>query len=598
MTSETLSSDLSLADLLTLDDLAQGKGSPAKVEAYRELEWRKCAADPVYFVEHYCFLKLKSGRAAPFRPMFPCQIETFRELQNGESPIQVKSRQLGQTTGISHYALWDIIFNEAVKWNFFGADEDASKDIKGRLDVTVDRLPQWMKDRAGVTESKQNRKKDGTMSIGFGMSEITLFSGSVKKAQGMSGKTFLDDFGKHTDAERKWQLIYPTIDDPNPANRGQIAIVFNGDGEDFCYHLYQQAKQGNSVLTPHFYSWKDDPRRLEGAYVEDGVTRYPWYEKAKQNYLFDNPDRDIMSFKAQFPDTEDEAFFISDVSRFDLRTLEGMKQLARRHKPKAGYVAEGEHGTYFRGHARDGYLNLYQPPTADARYIIGLDAAGGNGPNGDFSIAQVFRICAEHDRYEAFERAGWWKRDGRGEAEGHWKIPDIDGTPAFTPNLKDIVLEQVAVYAAKPEPVQFGKQAVKIAQFYNGALVVPEANSHGQTVINTMKSEGYLNIFKRTSRGDSYTDRDVEKYGFYTEQDSKVILIDTLADWLASGSVIVIDDPTIKELTKYRTFQTPTGKTRTSAPKGQHDDRVMALGMAVYGAAQQKVVSFTTYDFF
>ena len=573
-----------LARAVVFHGLAKGGGSYRQQLAYQELEWRRCRADYNYWRRHYCYLKLKSGEIIPWSTPFPIQESSAAEWQSGESTIEVKSRQLGETTNATHFALWDCMFSDAAKWNFFGAGEDESKDMMDRLRATMDRLPQWMLDRSrrtyGKAEPKRQDRKESVTTYSFGLSELRVFSGSVRKAQGLAGKSILDDFGKHEDQERKWQLLYPTIDDPDPANRGQVIIIFNGNGEDFAFHLYQKAKRGEVALTPHFYSWRDDPRRLwvtdstggPRCDLEDRRERYPWYENAKSQYMVDNPDADELAFKAQYPDNEEEAFYISGNSRFKLTKLQGYNGIAHKMgKPKVGYLEEREEGHHWHTHGRQGVFRLYEEPVEGAEYVIGIDPAGGHAAS-DYSAIQVCRLV-QHDRAEIarlVERYGWNEP------------PTVDGLPAFEFQDTVSVLEQVLTYQARAEPTMVARQSVKLGEWYNDALLIPERNSHGVAVIDAIKPV-YWNIYQEVKK-EKYADDETERLGYWTGPSTKDAMIDWLAEWLDNAWVFLRDTATVRELSTFGWQTSTSGKQSLGAPKGMNDDLVDSLALCVVGA--------------
>ena len=579
----------SLIRALTYRDLKDGKGTHRQQAAFQELEWRRCAADFEYFRVNYCHIILKSGDILPWTEPYPMQVSAVKEWLEGESTIEVKARQLGETTNGTHFALWECLFREAVIWNFFGADDDASKDMKRRLDATLDRLPSWMLSRARMTEGGSNKRKDrqdAATILTFGLSTIRVFTGSVKKAQGLTGKTLWDDAGKHIDPERKWQLLYPTIDDPDPANRGQLIIIFNGNGEDFLYHLYQKAKAGQNNLTAHFYSWRDDPRRM-WAPDEHGVgphcviaekrEYYPWYENAKQQYLVENPDKDTEAFKAQYPETEDEAFYISSDSRFDSTKLQGYSLVIKRHpRPKIGYLEgvldeNGENiGWEWHTHGSNGNIRLFEPPADEASYIVGVDPAGGHADS-DYSVMQVCRLVqGKYEVEEALKRVGYDNP------------PTVDGKAAFEVVDNHFMLEQVMTYQARTEPAHLAHAVEKVGEWYNDALVVVESIAHGGTVLDHLK-QTYWNLY-REERNEKFTDEETERLGFWPQAHKKTQAIDNLAAWLSNAWLMLRDGASVNELRIYGYQQSAAGAVRLGAPKGMHDDLVIGLALCVVGA--------------
>ena len=73
---------------------------------------------------------------------------------------------------------------------------------------------------------------------------------------------------------------------------------------------------------------------------------------------------------------------------------------------------------------------------------------------------------------------------------------------------------------------------------------------------------------------------------FQTGNASKALAIDAVALALERGQLGLPDDRTLfDELSAYDAERLPSGMLRYSAPEGMHDDCVMALALAVWGAA-------------
>jgi hypothetical protein len=522
----------------------------------------------VYWRSRWAYLKVKGGSVMKWDDPFPCQTEEAELWQAGISTIDVKGRQTGQTSDAAHFALWDCMFHEAVVWNIVGADEDAGKDVTDRIQATLDRLPSWMLERSRMTlgasrKGKRQHEQQGVTVMTFGLSKLRVLTGSVRKLQGMTGKVLLDDFGKHLDQERKWQLTYPVIDDPNPEHRGQVIVIFNGNGKDFGYHLYRRAKSGEIALRARFLDWTADPRRLDGAFERDGKTVYPWYENARAQYLVENPEADEYAFRAQYPATEDDAFFLHGNSRFDLAVLarhsarveeerDAAEAKGKSYPPLGFLVKDDEEGWKYERH-RTGRLRLYIKPDPEGEYVVAVDSAGGRQA-GDYCVAMVGRV---YDEY----------------------------------------VEQVAVYEAKVEPAdELAYNGVGLAEMYNEALVIPETGSsgHGASFVNAIKSD-YPNIYRciRTSR---WLDEEKEELGFATTPGSRNDLLASLAKslgrlsddaWDAEPTLILHDQRTIEQL---QHFEIDPKTNKAQAPKGENDDLVICAGLLLIAAREIRSV--------
>jgi hypothetical protein len=216
-----------------------------------------------------------------------------------------------------------------------------------------------------------------------------------------------------------------------------------------------------------------------------------------------------------------------------------------------GFLETQEEGKYAFSPNPRSHLSMWELPfgakslgdspvpqgKAGDRYVIGVDPSGGVGDKSDIAVAMVCKVLP----------------GGR-------------------------VIEQVAIFAARIEPSELGYETLKLAHFYNDAFVVVEANNHGPMTIEVLKAD-YSNLYMRQTF-DKFTDKAQDPIGFWTSGVSKNKLIDQLGQWLAEDRIIIADDSTMDELA---TFEHGEG-TKTGAPKGHYDDRVLALAFCVEGA--------------
>lgn len=112
-------------------------------------------------------------------------------------------------------------------------------------------------------------------------------------------------------------------------------------------------------------------------------------------------------------------------------------------------------------------------------------------------------------------------------------------------------------------------------------LVVVESNSYGQAIIENLRDDGYVHMYRRT-KYDKISNRWTEHLGFATTQQSRPILLSRLHQWISSQK---LDPVCVRVKTEMNTF-VYNQKGKPEADKGKHDDLVMALGLALIGLDQ------------
>lgn len=235
----------------------------------------------------------------------------------------------------------------------------------------------------------------------------------------------------------------------------------------------------------------------------------------------------------EYPRTYREAFLASGSPRFSINILsEYYENIAPPMKIRGDItdmgIVENEKGN-FRGFIKK---------ETKGQYLISADVSEGL-ENGDYSSAKV--LC---------------RRTGKQVAEWHGHIDYAD----------------------------FGTQLVKLGKYYNNAILVVEANNHGNATIvqikNVEKYPSYL-IFSSNyvaPRADDDFKRPNKRYGWMTTSISKGVIIDNLAYMILHKEVPFFVKEDLSELSSY--VKDKNGA--TNAEKGCYDDRVMALAIGYY----------------
>lgn len=110
---------------------------------------------------------------------------------------------------------------------------------------------------------------------------------------------------------------------------------------------------------------------------------------------------------------------------------------------------------------------------------------------------------------------------------------------------------------------------------FGESYVIAESNSMGVPVIEELTREG-INV-----------------QPFQTTNASKAEAIEGLALAFERGELRILPDPVLTgELLAYQAERLPSGMLRYSAPEGLHDDTVMALALAWYGASRPMGVEY------
>jgi len=150
-------------------------------------------------------------------------------------------------------------------------------------------------------------------------------------------------------------------------------------------------------------------------------------------------------------------------------------------------------------------FRMYKPPEPKHFYVVGADCSEGV-TGGDYSVATII------DRSTG-EEVGMWR--------GH-----------------------IA-------PDKFAKVLDKWGRFYNNALMVVEAEAHGNVVLNVLKQMLYPSLYFRPSRFDTIGNPWSDKLGWKTTKVTRPILIDEFEQMTREGSITLHSKETVDEMTTF-----------------------------------------------
>lgn len=116
--------------------------------------------------------------------------------------------------------------------------------------------------------------------------------------------------------------------------------------------------------------------------------------------------------------------------------------------------------------------------------------------------------------------------------------------------------------------VQLGRLQA-LAERFRPDAIYPEQNAMGEPIVEQLQRLG------------------LPVYPFQTNNASKAMVIDGLALAFERGELRLLpDEILLGELLAYQAERLPSGLLRYAAPEGMHDDCVISLALAYYGASQ------------
>ena len=225
-------------------------------------ETRKCMADPIYFMKKYVKIQHPNKGTIPFN-LFPFQEKTLDRFHEDRFLLILKSRQLGITTLVSAYSLWQMIFNSDKSILIISIKQEVSKEIITKVRFANDHLPSWLKVPAIEDNRLSLRLKNGSSIV------ATSSSGDAGRSKALS-LLVLDEAAFIDQAADIWTSCYNTL---STGGRAIILSTPNGVGNWFHKMWVDADKKKNDFRTLRLpwnlhpernQSWRDEQTKQLG----------------------------------------------------------------------------------------------------------------------------------------------------------------------------------------------------------------------------------------------------------------------------------------------------------------------------------------------
>lgn len=519
------------------------------------------------FIENVLHIQNKEGQLVPFhfnsaQERLLDEIERQKKLEQPVRIIILKARQMGFSTAVSGVYYHRTITTKNTISMIVAHKADASTNIFNKAKLFYETSPMYLQPYRKASNAKELLFENPTTSpkekrINPGLRSKIIIETAANKDAGRSAtihNLHISELAFWPNPEETMTSLMQAV----PNHKNTIVIIestANGIGDKF-YEEWMRAERGESVFVPMFFPWFEDPEyamplppdyqitdeeaELKAAHdlTDEQIVWRRWCIKA-------NCSGDIDKFHQEYPSTPHEAFLSSGRPVFDVTALE--RALQKVEPPKyVGRVINENGRAVFRS-AFNGYLKIWEMPKDGHEYIIGADTASGKA-GGDFSVAYIL------DRQTEMQVAEW---------HGH-----------IAPDL-------------------FGQELNMLGRFYNLAWLIPEVNNTGISTIDELRRQRYSRIYRRRSLADDVENKSKYSYGFYTSAKTKPLMINNQAAFIRDKADKIRSKDALRECMTY----VYDDKGATNAQQGCHDDRVIGMGLALFGLKERPWSKESNQDF-
>ena len=325
-------------------------------DAFKVQELKRCAEDPVYFIENYCYIQNQMLGKVKF-VLRPYQVRIIRSLHANRFNILLIGRQCGKTETTAAYAYWFATFKGDKNVLVASNKQKGSTDIMNRIKFMYENTPDFL--RAGVVY--YNR---GSIEFDNG-SKIWSEATTETTGRGRSVALFISDELAHVSKriqDEMWASILPTL------STGGSCIIMstpNGDSDLFA-DLWRGAESGTNGFVPVFVPIDEIPDRDEAwqKMMQSKVGELKFRQEYRGEFLSDDP------------------LLIKSL------TLQGLKEIPPLFHDK-GFA-------------------FWKEPDPNKTYLIGADVA--EGVQQDFSTIQIVEL-------ETMEQIAEYRNNGINESQ-------------------------------------------------------------------------------------------------------------------------------------------------------------------------------------
>jgi hypothetical protein len=508
------------------------------------IEYVKCLQDTPYALRTY--LQTYDNTVSKYVPLelFPDQISLLDDYENYEENIALKYRQAGVSTVTGAWISKRLVFakkTQPEKILIIANKLDTSMEMANKIRAFVDQWPNWV--GVGFSNDK-NSQRHYKLTNG---SEVKAVATSKDALRGFTPTILVFDEAAFIEADSDfWAACMASL-----STGGKVIVVSTPNGYDpIYYEIYDQALKGmNNFKISEMY-WYRDPRYAKDLYLvptEDLI-----------HYLLNRED---------FDESKNISFAHVDPFKRDYEELN--------HFFKQGYKP-----------CSTWYEKMVKKLKYDKRKInqeLNCEFLGsGDNVFDNKQLEDIKNNSLLDPPSKLMGNSLWlWKEP----IEGHKYIMGIDVSRGDSEDFSSIQIidfddrEQVLEYVGKIPPDTLAEIAYKWGMMYNAFVVVDITGGMGITTVRKMQELGYKNL---------YIDG-VDSMNIWAVNKSAVDKIPGLNFNNKRVQIIAAFEEGVRHKFKIRsvrlynemnTFVYING--RPDHQKGQHDDLIMGISMALY----------------
>ena len=505
------------------------------------MEYAKCMKSTPYALKTY--LQTYDNTVSKYVPLelFPDQISLVEDYENYNENIALKYRQAGVSTVTAAWSSKKLVFakkNSPEKVLIIANKLDTAVEVANKIRGFTDQWPSWV----GVGfSSEKNSQRHFKLTNGC---EVKAVATSKDALRGYTPTILIFDEAAYIEADSDfWAACMASL-----STGGKVIVVSTPNGYDAIYYeIYDQALKGMNEFKVSEMVWWKDPRYAKDLSLVN-VKDIIHYYLNRNEY----PNVEIIEYNNKEKNFVEIKELISQGYKPNSSWYESMVKKLKYDKRKVNQELEcaflGSGDNVFDTDLLEnlrvnmvkepptkmmgGGLWIWKEPEMGKKYIMGVDVSRGDSE--DFSTFQIV---------------------------------DFD------------TREQVAEYVGKLPPDTLAEICYKWGNMYNAFIVIDITGGMGVTTSLRLRELGYRNMYVDgvdVSNKWKYDPKATEKIPGINFNAKRVQIVATFEEYLRHGFRI----NSSRLLNEMNTFIYMNG--RPDHQKGQHDDLIMSVAMALY----------------
>jgi hypothetical protein len=509
------------------------------------LEYAKCVKDTPYALKTY--LQTYDNTQSQYVPLelFSDQKTLINDYDSYEENIALKYRQAGVSTVTAAWASKKVVTaskRKPEKVLIIANKLDTSQEFANKVRSFIDQWPTWF----GITYSNEkNSQRHFKLSNGC---EVKAVATSKDALRGYTPTILIFDEAAFIDADDDfWSACMASL-----STGGKVIVISTPNGFDPIYYtIYDQALRGmNDFKITEMY-WYRDPR-----YARDLQLI-----KCKDiiHYMLNREDYDDSKIIIRYVDIDPRERDYDDIK---LKLADGYKV----------------YSSWFEGMAKK--LKFDRRKISQELECNFLGSGDNVIPSSTIDIMKQNYIQEPKNKFIGGSLWQW-----KEPVSGHKYIMGIDVSRGDSEDYTTFTIidfdtrEQVLEYLGKVPPDVVAEIAFKWATMYSAFIVIDITGGMGVSTSRKLQELGYKNLYVEgvnTADKWKYNPKTLDKIPGLNFNNKRVQIVASFEEALRHNFEI----RSTRLLNELNTFVYVNG--RPDHQKGQHDDLIMAIAMAIY----------------